>query len=206
MDNNFWLQKWRDKEIGFHQKSYHPQLVKFGERLPTGKVLVPLCGKTLDMIYLTSLGHQVIGVELSDIACREFFLENKIAFTEKSIPGFVVFESEQITLYCGDFFVLPQNVWKEITGIYDRAALVALPADIRKKYAAEIASKSPKGSEILLITFEYGEDTIQGPPFSVSEAELKNIYAGCNIEWIDSHTESIRGTDVSENAFRIRIS
>lgn len=206
MEKNFWLQKWQEKDIRFHQQSYHPQLVKFGNKLPTGRVLVPLCGKTLDMIYLMSLGHQVIGVEFSEIACREFFTENKLTFKESTIPGFIVFESDNITLYCGDFFALPLDVWKSITGIYDRAALVALPEDVRKRYAAEIVSKMQKGTPILLISFEYAEGTIQGPPFSVPEIELDNIFRGCEIEKIDSHKESVRGTDVSENAYWIRIS
>ena len=202
MNVDYWLKKWQEKDIRFHQTAYHPQLKKFGEKLPKGTVLVPLCGKTLDMIYLASLDHKVIGVELSDIACREFFNENNITVNESSIPGFKIFESASITLYCGDFFNLPEKVWKEITGVYDRAALVALPEDVRRKYASEIATKSH--AEILLISFEYGEGTLQGPPFSVPESEIRSIYRGCSVEKIDSHSESVRDIAVSENAFWIR--
>src|SRR5687767_11388081 len=122
-DKNFWIEKWEKKEIRFHQESYHPQLVKFGKKFSKGNILVPLCGKSLDMIYLTSLGHKVVGVELSEIACREFFGENNIPVRERRTQDFVIFESEVITLFCGDFFLLPAEIWKSITGIYDRAAI-----------------------------------------------------------------------------------
>lgn len=203
MDTEFWQKKWQEKDIRFHRSTYHPQLENFGARLPKGTVLVPLCGKTLDMIYLASLGHKVIGVELSDIACREFFNENNITVDESVIPGFKVFTSASIKLFCGDFFNLPESVWKEVTGLYDRAALVALPSDMRKKYAQEIVSKVK--AEILLISFEYPEGAIQGPPFSVPESEVRSIYKGCEIERIHTHKESVRDIDVVENSFWIRI-
>ncbi len=205
MDRDFWIKKWEEKDIRFHQAQYHPMLVKYGKDLPEGNVLVPLCGKTLDMIYLTSIGRKVIGVELSDIACREFFSENKIPFTEKIAPGFIRFESEKITLYCGDFFQLPVDVWKSINGIYDRAAIVALPAELRIRYANEIITRTPKGSSVLLISFDYPEARLQGPPFSVPDDELKKLFRGCEIELIDSRKDSIRENDVFENTYRIRI-
>ena len=205
MNRDFWIQKWHEKDIRFHQESYHPQLVKFSKNFSVGTILVPLCGKSLDMIYLVSLGHQLIGVELSEIACREFFIENNLPFIERSIPGFKILESENITIYCGDFFDLPLDVWKSITGIYDRAAIVALPEEIRKKYANEVVKKTPKGSGILLIAFDYPEGTLQGPPFSVPDRELKKLFMGCEMQVIDTRKDAVRTTDVSENAYWIRI-
>lgn len=204
-DKKYWIQKWLDKDTRFHQESTHPHLLKFSKNFPMGSILVPLCGKSLDMIHLASLGHEIIGVELSEIACRDFFLENKLSCTEKEIPGFKVFSSQNITLYCGDFFELPQDVWKSITGIYDRAAIVALPEELRKKYANEIVKKAPKGSEILLIAFDYPAGILQGPPFSVPESELKRNFKGCELKMIDTRKDAVRTTDVSENAYWIRI-
>lgn len=180
MEKNFWLKRWQDNQIGFHQSSYHPMLKQFGKFFKPGNVLVPLCGKSLDMLYLASLNHKVIGVELSPIACRDFFKENGISYLETKLQDFILFESEYVTLWCGDFFNLPEDVWANTTGLYDRAALVALPKDIREKYAAEIVKRS-KNIETLLISFEYPEDAIEGPPFSVPEDEIKSIFRPLNV-------------------------
>lgn len=184
-----WIKKWEEGDIRFHQGEFHSQLVKFGGKFSTGTILVPLCGKTLDMIYLASPGHQVVGVELSHLACLSFFQENNIPFTEKQSGDFVLFESDKITLWCGDFFKLPQSVWDQVSGVYDRAALVALPEELRRKYAAEISGRSQKKLEILLIAYEYPEGTVQGPPFSVPESEIKNLYGEFSQEMIHSATE-----------------
>jgi thiopurine S-methyltransferase len=196
-----WLKRWEEGNIRFHQNDYHPQLVKFGEQFSPGTVLVPLCGKTLDMIYLISKGHSVIGVELSLIACRDFFEENKIEFTEKSFKDFVVFESERVSLWCGDFFKLPQDVWDKVSGIYDRAALVALPKEIRQRYAEEINTRPPNKIQMLLISYEYPEDAYQGPPFSVPESEIVNLYNSFKIKKLHIDTEDIFLKNASEATF-----
>jgi thiopurine S-methyltransferase len=189
MDADYWIKKWQDGETRFHQTKYHPSLVKFAGQFPVGTVLVPLCGKSLDMIFLSSLGHSVIGAELSPIACREFFQENGISFSEKNIPDFILFESEKVTLWCGDFFKLPQQVWDQVTGIYDRAALVALPKEVRQQYAAEISTRTTKPVNILLIAFEYPEGAAKGPPFSVPEQEIINIYDKFDVQLLHSEKE-----------------
>lgn len=204
MNSDYWIKKWQEGDIRFHQTKYHPALEKFGDRFSPGTVLVPLCGKTLDMLYFSSKGHSVVGVELSPIACRDFFVENGIPFTEKSIQDFVVFTSEKITLWCGDFFKLPQAVWDNVSGIYDRAALVALPVEIRQQYAADIAKRSSKAVEILLVSFEYPEESMQGPPFSVTEEEIGNIYKSCVIQKIHSAKEEVRSIEIMENVYWIQ--
>jgi thiopurine S-methyltransferase len=175
MEADFWINKWINNDIGFHQEKFHPQLEKYSYLLGHN-ILVPLCGKTLDMIYLASQGHKVIGVELSPVACKSFFLENKISYTEKKIDDFIVYESNSITLWCGDFFKLPQDVWENVTSIYDRAALIALPPDMRQRYGEAIAKNTSEILRILLIAVEYPEGALQGPPFSVSEEEILTIY------------------------------
>lgn len=201
MSEDFWIQKWKKGEIAFHQSKYHQAVELFGDRFSPGTVLVPLCGKTLDMLYFSSMGHSVIGVELSPIACRDFFIENGLQFSERTVPDFIVFESENITLWCGDFFKLPKDIWKTITGIYDRAALIALPPEIRQQYAAEIAKQCVKGIEILLVSLEFPEGTIQGPPFSVPEVEIKNIYKTFDIQKIHSMNQEFRTTVATEAVY-----
>lgn len=201
MDKDFWIKKWEKSETRFHQADYHLQLKKFGNDFSPGTILVPLCGKSLDMLFLKSLGHKVIGVELSPIACRDFFSENKIPFQQKTIKNFTVFESDSLSIYCGDFFNLPSEVWENISGIYDRAALVALSPDIRQKYTAEIVKRSPEKSEILLISYEYPEGFINPPPFSVPEDEVLKHFGDCEIKKLVTHNEIVRDVVVKEKTF-----
>ncbi|MFP5386199.1 MAG: thiopurine S-methyltransferase [Bacteriovoracia bacterium] len=184
-----WLKKWEEGDIGFHQGQFHPQLEKYSSFYSPGTILVPLCGKSLDMLYLSKAGHSVIGVELSPIACHDFFQENGIKHTETKVQDFVIYKSENITLWCGDFFKLPQEVWNQTSGIYDRAAYIALPEEIRLKYAEEITKKAPRKFEILMITVEYAEGAIQGPPFSIPEQEVKNLYKEFSIQKLQSETK-----------------
>lgn len=205
MDSNFWINKWQNGETRFHQSQYHPLLVKYGDKLTKGTILVPLCGKSLDMTYLVSKGHSVIGVELSPIACKDFFEEAGIKYTTTSVHDFTVFNSDQITLWCGDFFKLPQIVWDKVTGVYDRAALIALPEDVRKIYAAEFYQRSPKQLEIFLITLEYSKDSFQGPPFCVDEVEVNGIYSPLKIQKIHSEKEGKltkdKSIEITENVY-----
>ena len=134
MEKNYWNEKWEKKEIGFHQDSGHPALPKYFEVLSGTKVLVPLCGKSKDMLWLAAHGFKVVGVELSPIACRDFFEEASLPFSLSQREGFTVFEGTDISLWCGDFFKLPQSAIAGMTTIYDRAALIALPPDTRKQY------------------------------------------------------------------------
>lgn len=193
--HQFWLSKWENNEIRFHQSSIHPALQKFGKKFRPGVILVPLCGKSLDMSYLTTIGQKVIGVELSEIACRDFFRENKLTFKEEKVDDFIVFSSHHITLWCGDFFKLPQTEWKKITGVYDRAAIIALPPEVRKRYADEMVRKLPKGAETLLITFEYPQEFMQGPPFSVPESEINDLYKNFQIEKLQTEIEQRQTKD-----------
>ncbi|MBA2404146.1 MAG: thiopurine S-methyltransferase [Bdellovibrionales bacterium] len=196
-----WIKKWQEGDIRFHQHKFHPQLEAFGERFSEGTVLVPLCGKTLDMLYLASRGHEVVGVELSSLACRSFFEEHGIPFTVKSIEGFEVYGSEQITIWCGDFFKLPQNVWDKVSGVYDRASLIALESELRQKYAAEIFNRSTKPIEILLISIEYAEGSLAGPPFSVPESEITNLYKKFKLQKLHSSKDAVREFEVIESTY-----
>lgn len=193
--NQFWLSKWENNEIRFHQSSIHPALNKFGKRFKPGVILVPLCGKSLDMLYFTNTGHKVIGVELSEIACRDFFKENKLTYKEEKTDDFIVFTSHHITLWCGDFFKLPDAEWKKVTGVYDRAAIIALPPEVRRNYASEMRQMLSPGAEILLITFEYPQEFMQGPPFSVPESEVADLFNSLRIEKLQTEVEQRQTKD-----------
>lgn len=189
MNKDFWIQKWQTGETRFHQSKFHRALEKYAMRFQTGTILVPLCGKSLDMLFLASHGLKVIGVELSPIACRDFFIENGLSASESTVGSFTVFEADNIQLWCGDFFDLPQSVWIQVTGVYDRAALVALPVEIRQRYAAEILKRSGEELNILLVSFEYPQEAMEGPPFSVPEKEITTIYPGCRVQLLETVKE-----------------
>ncbi len=171
MEKEFWLDKWTENSIGFHQSSYHPLLVKRIDCLETKglekTILVPLCGKTLDMIFLKEKGFKVIGSEFSEVACKDFFVENNIDFQMKTEGDFKVFESKMITLYCGDYFKL--ELTNKASYLYDRAAIVALDPKDRQRYAQKHSDLLVPTAKALVLCFEYDQSKCEGPPFSVEE-------------------------------------
>jgi thiopurine S-methyltransferase len=179
LDVNYWIEKWKKNDLGFHQEDFEPFLVKYFSDIAPGKVLVPLCGKSRDMIWLSNKGWEVIGVEASPLACRAFFEENGLKFEESSSGNFTKFTTGSITIYCGDFFDLPPNLVEGITAVYDRAALIALPVEKRKEYVNHIirlASSASRNLKILLIGLEHSPDHKVGPPFSVDKTEIDALY------------------------------
>jgi len=178
MDANDWLKKWETSDIRFHKTGINPNLLEFEEVVPSGKVFVPLCGKSLDMDYLEKRGREVVGVEVSPIACRSFFEENGRAYEGVENGQFMIFKGKNITLWCGDFFQLGREALNGITSIFDRAALVSLEPEARILYAKHLkvllGSSRP---QILLITTEYPQHLVNGPPFSVPEAEIRTLFS-----------------------------
>ncbi len=139
-------------------------------------VLVPLCGKSLDLITLTRHFSHVIGVEISEKAIREFLQENNLTAKESSFADFKIFKTDSITLWCGDFMKLPPRKLPPIDLIYDKAALVALPGDLRSGYAEKLISLCSDSTFIMLHHFVYNQVEMPGPPFSVSEQELSDYF------------------------------
>lgn len=186
MRADFWHERWHNRQIGFHRNDFHPYLTQFWPTLvlPAGsRVLVPLCGKSRDLLWLRAQGHQVVGVELSALAVREFFAENGLEFSMQPHPRFEVYACDGITLYCGDFFDLSVAEVGEVRAVYDRAALIALPPDMRQRYAAHLLQLLAPGSQALVIGFEYPQQQMDGPPFSVEAPEVEALFAGdCQLE------------------------
>jgi thiopurine S-methyltransferase len=179
MDPQFWHERWRQNQIGFHQAAVNDHLQRFYRELhlaPGAGVFVPLAGKSLDMVWLRSQGHPVIGVELSPIAVQAFFAENGLSVRPGRDGAFEVYEAEGLRLLCGDFFDLAPTQLTGLSAVYDRAALIALPADMRARYVDHLVRVLPPDIPMLLVTLEYPLGDMQGPPFSVSEAEVRALY------------------------------
>lgn len=180
MKKDFWLERWERKETGFHQDEINPYLLQYWQELhhaQGGEVLVPLCGKSLDMLWLRKQGNPVLGVEISSIAVQAFFKEN--GYSPDHIAGnkFETCEADGIKILCGDFFDLGKDDLAQVRTVYDRASLVALPPDMRERYARHLVSILPPATQILLITFDYPQTEMSGPPFAVSMDEVESLYS-----------------------------
>jgi thiopurine S-methyltransferase len=185
VNNEFWISRWAGNRIGFHKDGVQPLLVRFWPEAAGGtrreRVLVPLAGKSHDMIWLAARGHEVVGVELSGIARRSFAAEHGLDFTLVDTPRFQEMRSGRIRYLVGDFFDLTPEDAGRFALVYDRAALIALPPETRGAYAAKLKSLLDIDAHILLITIEYYPDAMQGPPYSVDEAEVRALFAGCSV-------------------------
>lgn len=190
MEPDFWHERWALNQIGFHQDAVNERLLAHEQqlRLTAGDhVLVPLCGKSRDMAHLLGRGFRVTGIELSDRACRDFFTENGLSFHERQDGSRRWFSGDGIDLLCGDFFEVATGNIPEVDAVYDRAALVALPPSMRPAYAEQLLRLAPPGSRILLITLDYEQSEMNGPPFSVPESEVRDFFDGaCLVEKLAS--------------------
>jgi thiopurine S-methyltransferase len=194
-DQTDWLGRWARGETGWHQDAVEPALTHWLSGRPNLRVFVPLCGKSLDLRWLIESGHEVVGCELSPLAVESFFAENSIQYTVTEEAPFKIYTGKSITIYCGDFFNLTPSLLGPITALYDRAALIALPSEIRNQYAKhilEITRESRKSSnfEFLQIVLERAPADDVGPPHSISSDEINRHYAR-NFEITPLHRESV---------------
>ena len=181
MDPEFWHQRWQRREIGFHLDHPNPRLVQHWDALeqpPGSRVLVPLCGKSEDLAWLAGRGHPVLGVELSPIAVAEFFAAYRLSPERLRRGPFERQAAGGIEILCGDFFALDREIAGPVDAVYDRAALVALPEPLRRRYAERIAELLPAGGGMLLVTFDYAQHEMAGPPFAVGPEQVWELYAG----------------------------
>jgi thiopurine S-methyltransferase len=151
------------------------------------RVLVPLCGKSVDMAWLADKGHEVIGVELVPQAVESFFVEHELEPTIEEHPDYSVYRAGNVTIFCGDMFNVGREAMGPVDRIWDRAALVALPEETRVKYTAHLRALADQGALLLQNTFEYDQSKMSGPPFSISDAEIQRHFEGCTIELLDEH-------------------
>lgn len=180
MDPDFWLQKWKIKDIAFHQAEANPLMVKFFKAFPlahASRVFLPLCGKTFDIAWLLSNGYRVAGAELSELAIEELFrdLGMKPEVTEAGKLKHYV--GKNLDVFVGDFFDLSASILGPVDAIYDRAALVALPEDMRGQYTNHLMQITNSAQQFV-ICFEYDQKLMAGPPFSVDADEVNQHYSG----------------------------
>jgi len=189
MKTEFWLQRWSENKIGFHLDEVNPYLVEHWPVLNIAKgerVFVPMCGKSVDMRWLIEQGYLVEAIEISALAIEAFFSEQEMVYQRQSQGEWVVYEAESIRIWCGDYFQLSTTQFNsmpadsspyrhQIAAIYDRAALIAMPSEMRPKYLhhlMELTGPTPQ----LLITLDYAQAQMSGPPFAVSHDEVVGFY------------------------------
>ena len=179
MQPEFWHQRWADQQIGFHQSTPTPLLLKHWPTLdiaPGATVFVPLAGKSLDMAWLAAQGYRVLGIELSQRAVDDFFAEHGLRPEVETTRYGVHHRAGGIELICGDAFALDAELLRDCAGVFDRAALIALPPALRARYARSLYAALPAGCRGLLISLEYPQTERAGPPFSVHEDEIHALY------------------------------
>jgi thiopurine S-methyltransferase len=215
MDPDFWHERWKTNQIGFHQGDINPCLVRYWPSLTlnTGeRVLVPLCGKSRDMFWLLEQGFAVTGIEISPIAVEAFFAENRLTPVITREAHCVRWKSEALEILCGDFFDLGRSDIGTCDGVYDRAALIALPPALRPRYVNHLVALLDRHARGLLLTLDYNQSEMKGPPFSVSDAEVSRLFAGaCTVQQL-CRTDILRSqprfmerglTRLSEQAWRV---
>lgn len=179
MDANFWHQKWSKNDIAFHQDEANPLLVQYFKTLSLAegsRIFIPLCGKTLDITWLLSHGYRVTGAELSKVAVEQLFAGLGVKPKILQVGKLEQYSAANIDIFVGDIFDLSSSILGLVDAIYDRAALVALPLEMRNQYSAHLMRITDKVPQ-LLICLEYDQSMIDGPPFSISNEEVKYHYA-----------------------------
>lgn len=187
MDSDFWSRAWESGKTGFHKSDVNPVLTEFSDRLlgdGPQRVFVPLCGQSVDMLWLVEQGHHVVGVELVESAVAGFFDLHRLPVTRTSHGPFTRWKSGALEVLQGDIFDLAENPLEEgVTAVWDRAAMVALRPERRPEYAKLILDRvCAPDSRILLHVFEYDPNELSGPPFSVPAPEVRSLFAEHSLE------------------------
>lgn len=185
MDAQFWFKSWEleGHHTSFHRRDIHPYLVEHlpPEDLAGQLVFVPLCGKSLDLLYFSQFAEQVIGVEIVEKAVVQFFHENQLPYKRLGNR----FVSGNITIFCDDMFALTPDEVGPIDLVYDRASLVALPYPMRMKYLKKLEELTQPGTTYFLNTLEYAP-TMATPPFSISPDEVRGYFTNYAITHVES--------------------
>lgn len=196
-DNALWRQCWRDQQTDFHQQEVNRLLTRFWRGLdlaPGSRVFVPLCGKSLDMIWLAQQGHEVIGLELSPVAVRAFFSENRMQPSQRKVGQFTLWQCGKISILCGDYFAVAGADLGNIDVVYDRAALTALPEDIRRLYVAHLKLILPAACKVFLLTVEDADEGETREVTLGTSAEITALYTEAFVIEL-AHVESVLEPD-----------
>jgi len=218
MDPDFWIQRWQENRIGFHLDEVNPLLLQYFLALhltAPARIFVPLCGKSVDMLWLRAQGFEVVAVELSTIAVEGFFREQGLTAGYEVIDGMPLWRADGIDIWCVDFFALQPEHLGSVAATYDRAALIAMPPDKRPRYAEQLL-RLTAGAPQLLITLAYPQQQMAGPPFSVENDEVIALYEGRyagarepvgSVDVLPAHAQfAARGlTALSENVYLLQV-
>ncbi len=188
MQQQFWQQRWQEGRLGFHRDEIHPDLLAHEAAFlgtEPRRVLVPLCGKTLDLLWLRDRGHEVVGVEFVEAAAEAFFAEHRITPQRSLVHGARSYSSPGIQIVCADLFAVTNAIVGAIDRIWDRGAMVAIEPARRNEYAQRLRMLTAEGGRMLLNTVEYDQSVMEGPPWSVDEATVRACYSGATIERIE---------------------
>jgi thiopurine S-methyltransferase len=208
MDPRYWLERWSSGNTPFHQPQVNADLQQYWPELrlpPSASVFVPLCGRSHDMAWLRARGHHVLGIELAAKAIEEFYATEGLRPQRESAGPLERVRAAGYELYVGDLFDLEAKQLAAVCGVYDRAALIAMPPDMRPRYARHMAAILPKRCRMLLLTMEYPQQQMPGPPFSVSADEVRALYgAGFSITQLAVHDGATIETRHFERGMRDR--
>ncbi len=208
MDKSFWHQNWENNNIGFHNSEPNRLLVKYFSELllpKNSRVFVPMCGKTLDISWLLSNGYRVAGAELSEIAVRQLFEELELEPTRSNNDKLKHYSTNNIDIFAGDIFHLSEEMLGRADAVYDRAALVALPEEMRTQYTRHLTAITDKAPQ-LVICYEYDQSLMEGPPFSISREELYKHYGDhYDLASIVSTNVQVKGVEeIKENVWLLK--
>ncbi|CAN5185684.1 thiopurine S-methyltransferase [soil metagenome] len=192
MELSYWESRWRKEKTGFHMPGGYPGLKIYWNRLSLDAnpcVLVPLCGKSVDLVQLERFGTTVLGVEISEKAILDFFDEQNRLFETDSHGNFIIRKSNRIEIWQGDFFKFPANKCPQLDLIYDKAALTALPPKMHEQYVNKICELAGSSATILLHHFVYAQEQMPGPPFSITESEILRLFSNLyEIKMLEENT------------------
>ncbi|MEI1278893.1 thiopurine S-methyltransferase [Leptospira venezuelensis] len=178
MEKDFWINRWKENNIPFHESETNPLLLKYFPELSLPKdsrIFIPLCGKTLDIAWLLSQGYRVAGAEIVEMAIQQLFQELGVEPKVSVLDKLVLYSANGIDIFVGDIFDLSKELLGPVDAVYDRAALVALPQETRIRYSSHLAQITNLAPQ-LLVTFEYDQTKMAGPPFSISTEEVNLHY------------------------------
>ncbi len=194
MDPSFWHRKWAENDIGFHQQEVNHFLRHHVRQLglaPASRLFLPLCGKTRDIAWLLGAGYAVVGAELSEQAVIQLFAELGVNPAVIEHPRLKQYRARDIDIFVGDIFDLSAGLLGAVAAVYDRAALVALPAPVRARYAAHLLAITRVAPQ-LLVAYEYDQQKMEGPPFAVSATEVQALY-GADYQLQVAETRAVEG-------------
>lgn len=180
MENEFWIQRWQQGQTAFHLDRPNPLLLKHWPTLSVktnASVFVPLCGKSHDLIWLARQGFKVSGVELSSVAIEGFFREHELSFETHTLDEGVLWQSENLKIFQCDLFKMDAQMLGPVDVVFDRASLIALPQSMRKGYVEKLNQLAGSKRTSLLITLEYDQARMDGPPFSVPQHEVDALFS-----------------------------